>query len=57
MSKIILHPCHKNYCKECIYYNNTDGSCSNEGYKKNSYECVLRFCKYKKKGVKSENEN
>ena len=49
MAEIILHPCHPNYCKECIYY--SSGGCLSEDYKENSYKvnCVWHYCKYKRK--------
>lgn len=55
---IILHTTHPDYCKECIYSNDRDASCSNEQYKKNSYKvnCVWRYCKYKEIHKNRENE-
>ena len=38
MGEIILHPCDKNYCEECIYSNRDNGACNNEKYFKNMYK-------------------
>lgn len=48
MCEIILHPTHKDYCKECIY--NTQTTCKNKDYINNSYKvnCVWKYCKFKK---------
>lgn len=50
MGEIILHPCDKNYCEECIYSNRDNGTCNNEKYFKNMYKvnCEWKFCPYKK---------
>lgn len=50
MGEIILHPCDKNYCEECIYSNRDNGACNNEKYFKNMYKvnCEWKFCPYKK---------
>ena len=50
MVEIILHPCHENYCKECIFNDDVNGVCKNEKYNQNSYKvnCVLHRCIYKK---------
>lgn len=50
MAEIILHPGHPDYCKECIFYEQSKGQCKSGDYKKNSYyvNCVWRYCKYKK---------
>lgn len=55
-AKIILHPSAPGYCQECVYYEN-DGQCTNEDYKKHSYEvcCVWGYCKFKK--VRTQNVN
>ena len=52
MAEIILHPCHPDYCKECIY-SSSNGSYKSEDYKKNAYKvnCVWHYCKYKRKGT------
>lgn len=60
MGEIILHPCHPDYCKECIFYDGSNGSCQSEDYKKNSYKvnCVWHYCKYKQKcHTESEADN
>ena len=49
MGEIILHPCDKNYCEECIYSNRDNGACNNEKYfKNNAYDDYnfydSRFC-------------
>lgn len=45
MAEIILHPCHPDYCKECIYHDDKHAGCLSEDYQKNSYKvnCV-RHC-------------
>lgn len=50
MAEIILHPCHPDYCKECIYHDDKHAGCLSEDYQKNSYKvnCVWRYCKYKR---------
>lgn len=50
MAEIILHPCHPDYCKECIYHDGKHAGCLSEDYQKNSYKvnCVWRYCKYKR---------
>lgn len=56
MAEIILHPCHPDYCKECIYRDTRTDSCKSSDYNRNSYKvnCVWHYCKYKKK-VKNSN--
>ena len=51
MAEIILHPCHPDYCKECIFYGSSNGGCQSEDYIQNSYKvnCVWHYCKYKRK--------
>lgn len=46
--KIILHPCHEDYCKKCIY--EQQGECTSEDYQKNSYKvvCIWKRCKYRR---------
>ena len=60
MAEIILHPCHPDYCKECIFYGSSNGSCQSEDYIQNSYKvnCVWHYCKYKRKRhTESEADN
>lgn len=47
-SKVILHPCHPDYCKGCKY-DGEYGSCTNKEYAKNIYHihCELRYCPYR----------
>lgn len=56
MGEIILHPCHPDYCKECIFYSEEDGACKSKDYEQNSYKvvCVWHYCKYKRKRKESE---
>lgn len=56
MAEIILHPCHPDYCKECIY--NGKVECLSEEYNKNSYKvnCIWHYCKYKRK-KQTKNDN
>lgn len=51
MAEIILHPRHPGYCKECIFYDEKNGSCKSKDYEQNSYMvvCVWHYCKYKRK--------
>lgn len=51
MAEIVLHPCHTDYCNECVYHGSEFGNCLNENYNKNSYKvnCVWHFCPYKRK--------
>lgn len=62
MAEIILHPCHPDYCKECIFtaYGSSNGSCQSEDYIQNIYKvnCVWHYCKYKRKRhTESEADN
>ena len=60
MGEIILHPCHPDYCNECIFHGSSFGDCQSEDYNKHSYEinCVWHYCKYKrKKGETNEETN
>lgn len=59
MAEIILHPAHPDYCKECIYHDDKKANCLNKDYMKNSYKvnCEWRYCKYKQKRRKSEDES
>lgn len=36
MAEIILHPGHPDYCKECIFHEQSKGQCKSEDYKKTS---------------------
>ena len=62
MAEIILHPCHPDYCKECIYHDDKHAGCLSENYQKNSYKVnfVWRYCKYKahkaKESVRAKSE-
>lgn len=51
MAEIILHPCHPDYCKECIFYGSLNGNCKSGDYARNIYKvnCVWKYCKYKRK--------
>lgn len=46
--KVILHPCHPDYCKGCKY-DGKYGNCTNEEYGRNAYHvlCELRYCPYR----------
>lgn len=60
MGEIILHPCHLDYCNECIYHGSSFGNCQSDDYNKHSYEvnCVWHYCPYKcKKEGKEESES
>lgn len=56
MGEVILHPCHPDYCNECIYHGGEFGNCLSEDYNKHSYEvnCVLYYCPYKRKEEESD---
>lgn len=49
MAKVILHPNHPDYCKECIFLGK-NGECLSKDYTENSYKvvCVWGYCKFKK---------
>lgn len=51
MAEIILHPCHPDYCNECVYHGSSFDNCLSEDYNKNIYKvnCVWHYCPYKRK--------
>ena len=51
MVEIILHPCHPDYCNECVYHGSSFDNCLSEEYNKNIYKvnCVWHYCPYKRK--------
>lgn len=50
MGDIILHPHHPDYCKECIFNDQNNGTCGNKEYNSHSYmvNCVWKYCPYRK---------
>ena len=51
VGKIILHPSHPDYCRECMYYTERPETCTSQKYEVNIYQviCVWHFCPYKRK--------
>lgn len=49
MAKVILHPNHPDYCKECIFHGK-NSECLSKDYTEHLYEvaCVWGYCKFKK---------
>ena len=56
MGEIILHPCHPDYCKECVFHGGENGACKSKDYEHNIYKvvCVWHYCKYKRKRKERE---
>ena len=56
VGKIILHPEHPDYCKECVHYIGGSKGCASREYDANSYyvNCVWHYCPYKRKKTKDD---